>query len=221
MNKISDRLKYIFSQIPPCEYFADIGCDHGYISLLMLQSKKCQKLVYSDISAPSLKKAETLLKDYTNAKSVCCEGLQKIDTDISCALIAGMGGENIISILQNGFLPPTLVLQPMKNADKLRVFLNTKGYFLQKDIIFKAEDKFYSLIIAEKGREQLTGEQIEYGKDNLNNPSGDFLEYLASQIVSKKKILNGLVGQKRTEYALNLQKEISLYERLRVMGDSK
>ena len=129
MNKISDRLEFIFSQIPTCDYFADIGCDHGYISYLMLKNKKCNKLTYSDISAPSLQKAILLLSEYENAKPVCCSGLEKIDRDVDCVLIAGMGGENIISILQNGFLPKTLVLQPMKNIDKLRVFLNKNGYF--------------------------------------------------------------------------------------------
>lgn len=217
MNKISSRLQFIFSQIPPCNYFADIGCDHGYISYLMLDSKKCSKLTYTDVSAPSLQKAKDLLCSFNNAKPVCCDGLTKVDTDIDCALIAGMGGENIISILQNGFLPPTLVLQPMKNTDKLRTFLNQNGYYLKKDFIFKAENKFYTLIIAERGSEVLTSEQIEYGKDNLTNPSKDFLEYLSEQIKSKQKILKGLSGEKFLQYEQIIQKELALYERLRTL----
>ena len=183
----------------------------------MLESKKCQKLTYTDVSAPSLQKAKNLLCGFSNAKPVCCDGLTKVDTDIDCALIAGMGGENIISILQNGFLPPTLVLQPMKNTDKLRVFLNTNGYFLKKDFIFKAENKFYTLILATKGTEVLTEEQIEYGKDNISKPSKDFLEYLSNQIKSKQKILKGLVGENYLNYEKIIQKEISLYERLRTL----
>lgn len=221
MNKISDRLKFIFSHIPNCDYFADIGCDHGYISQLMLEQNKCKKLVYSDISAPSLQKAQKLLCGYENAKPVCCSGLEKIDNTVDCVLIAGMGGENIISILQNGFLPKTLVLQPMKNTDKLRVYLNKNGYFLQKDFIFKAENKFYNLLIAVKGSQVLSQEEIEYGVDNLKNPSKDFIEYLGLQIESKQKILTGLSNQKQIDFAQQLDKEISFYERLRVKASSK
>ena len=93
MNKISQRLNIIFSHIPNCQKFADVGCDHGYISLKMLQNFKCKSLIFSDVSAPSLEKATTLLADYKNAKGILCDGLDKVDTDCDCVLIAGMGGE--------------------------------------------------------------------------------------------------------------------------------
>ena len=188
MIKISQRLNIIFSHIPNCNKFADIGCDHGYISYKMLTQKKCNSLIFSDISYPSLQKAEKLLKEFSNCKGVCCAGLEKIDADTDTVLIAGMGGENIITILEQGFLPKQLILQPMKNTDKLRVFLNKNGYFLQKDFIFKAEDKFYNLILAQFGKETLTKEQIKYGKTNLLSPSADFLEYLQKEIETKQKI---------------------------------
>jgi len=218
LNKISYRLQVVFSNIPKCKSFADIGCDHGYISYLMLKENKCETLTYSDVSAPSLQKAKLLLKDFPNATGVCCNGLEKIDREVDCVLIAGMGGENVISILENSFLPPTLVLQPMKNIDKLRVYLNKSGYFLKKDYIFKAEGKFYNLILAEKGSEVLSEQEIEYGKDNLSNPSKDFLEYLEKSIEKKQEILSGLEGENYQTYKQKLNEEISLYERLRTKG---
>ncbi|MBQ4098436.1 MAG: SAM-dependent methyltransferase, partial [Clostridia bacterium] len=35
------RLEEIFSVIPKCEVFADIGCDHGLMTKAMLVSGKC------------------------------------------------------------------------------------------------------------------------------------------------------------------------------------
>ncbi len=221
MIKISDRLNFIFSHIPTCKFFADVGCDHGYISYLMLEQKKCEKLVYSDISAPSLQKAQALLKDYKNATAVVCDGLEKVDRNIDCALIAGMGGENVIHILQQGFLPPTLILQPMKNTNKLREFLNINGYLLQKDFVFFAEDKYYDLLVAVKGKEKLTKQQIEYGKDNILNPQADFLNYLSLQIQKKQKILLELTGSIKDEFNKALKKEKTLYERLRIKRGDK
>lgn len=216
MIKISSRIQTIFSNIPNCEKFADVGCDHGYTSKLMLDSNKCSSVVYSDISAPSLKKAEQLLKDYKNAKAVCCNGLEKVDTDCDCVLISGMGGENIIQILQEGFFPQRVVLQPMKNTDKLRKFLIQNSYMIERDFIFKAEDKFYNLIVAIRGVQELSAQQISYGKDNLENPSEDFLEYLEIQLNKNKKILEGLVGEEREKLQEKISEEKALYERLRV-----
>ena len=64
---MTDRLKRIFEEIPPCSSFADVGCDHGYIAEKMLESGKCNHVIISDISAPSLKKAEKLLKRYIDS----------------------------------------------------------------------------------------------------------------------------------------------------------
>jgi tRNA (adenine22-N1)-methyltransferase len=167
------------------------------------------------VSAPSLEKATTLLADYKNAKGILCDGLDKVDTDCDCVLIAGMGGENIIGILHNGFLPKTLVLQPMKNVDKLRVFLIEKGYKIEKDFLFKAESKFYNLIVATLGQDSLTQEEIIYGRDNLKNPTKDFLEFLKNKINKNKEILGGLSGEKFATINDQVARELALYERLR------
>ena len=54
---MTKRLEEIFSVLPSSEIFADIGCDHGYISKQMLDSGKANKVLFADISAKSLKKA--------------------------------------------------------------------------------------------------------------------------------------------------------------------
>ena len=216
---MTKRLQTILDELSPCETFADVGCDHGYIAESMLKSGKCKFAYVTDISEKCLNKAvELLSKNYDGKfKSIVTDGLKNVPK-VDQVLIAGMGGENICEILDNAdFLPERMVLQPMKNTDKLRTFLNQNGYYLKKDFIFKAENKFYTLIIAELGSEVLTSEQIEYGKDNLTNPSKDFLEYLSEQIKSKQKILKGLSGEKYLQYEQIIQKELALYERLRTL----
>ena len=62
---MTNRLNQIFSVLPSCEVFADIGCDHGYVAKAMLDSGKCKKVIVSDISEKCLFKATTLLQFYT------------------------------------------------------------------------------------------------------------------------------------------------------------
>ena len=131
--KNTRRLRVLCGELRPCARFADVGCDHGYCTQYMLERNLCRTAVISDISAGSLHKAETLLAPYIaegRVRSVCCAGLSDIPRDTDEVLIAGMGGEEIVSILEEGFLPPVLVLQPMKNAPKLRRFLLERGYAL-------------------------------------------------------------------------------------------
>ena len=167
---MTKRLEIIFDNLPACKVFADIGCDHGYIAKAMIENGKCQKFIVADISKSCLNKAENLLKDYINSgvgQSVVSNGFEKV-SECDLALIAGMGGEEIIGIINRAkCLPRTLVLQPMKNVDKVRELLVEKGYEIQKDFVFFASGKFYDLIVASVGKDHLTQDEIYFGRTNL------------------------------------------------------
>lgn len=214
---MKQRFERIFSVIPECSTFADVGCDHGIISFEMLKKSKCAKLYYGDVSAPSLKKAEKLLSRFgEKAVGIHCDGLKNFPP-CDCVLIAGMGGENIIDIIDCApFYPQTFVLQPMKNGDKVRRKLLEKGYFLSRDFKFFAENRYYDLMVAQKGEGVLTEEETLYGKDNVNFPSDDFLGFLKEEIAEKERISTLLTENKREEYLKKLEEEKELYERLRI-----
>lgn len=189
---MTDRLNEIYSALPECKVFADIGCDHGYVAKAMLDGKKCREVIISDVSAKCLEKAEKLLYAYIKAgkaRSVVSDGFEKIDL-CDLALIAGMGGEEIIKIISNAkSLPDNLVLQPMKNVDKVRKFVVEKGYKIEKDYVFKAEDKFYDLILIKKGRDVLTDEEIEFGRTNIILRQTAFIERILLEIKKCEKLL--------------------------------
>jgi tRNA (adenine22-N1)-methyltransferase len=196
-----NRLKEIYSVIPACSIFADIGCDHGYIAKAMLDGEKCEKVIIADISASCLKKAEDLLADYVSngrAQSKVSDGFSKIEY-CTVALIAGMGGEEIVHILDKAkCLPERLVLQPMKNCDKVRCRVVELGYKIEKDFVFKAGGKFYDLLVLEKGKDSLTEEEIEFGRTNLFEKNADFIEMIKQRIDKYQEYLVGIPdGEKR------------------------
>lgn len=178
---MTERLKRIFDIIPVSQVFADIGCDHGYIAKAVIESGKAQRVIVSDISAKCLSKAQTLLYPYIqngSAVSVVSDGFEKVG-ECDTALIAGMGGEEIVSIIEKAtVLPQRLILQPMKNCDKVRKKAVELGYKIIKDFMFKAGGKFYDLIYLEKGKDFLTEEQAEFGKDNILGNNPDFKEMI-------------------------------------------
>lgn len=184
--KMTKRLAVLCGELEKCDLFADVGCDHGYCSEYMLENGLCRKAQFSDISAKSLKKAETLLAPYIEreeAVAIVCSGLEKIDRATELVLIAGMGGEEIVKILKDGFFPDKLLLQPMKNADKVRLFLLSNGYSIVKDYTFYADGKFYDIVKAQRGvSERYTEDMLRFGRDNLERPRRDFLRKIEKDI---------------------------------------
>ena len=211
---MTERQKIIFSAIPTCEVFADVGCDHGYIAKSMITSKKCNKVIISDISAKCLSKAEKLLANELangTAVKVVSDGLKDIPY-ADTVLIAGMGGQEIISIIKSApFYPEKLILQPMKNTDLVRVEAVKLGYKIIKDFVFLSSGIFYDLIILEKGDDNLSQEEIEFGRTNIKDRHEDFIKKIKWQIQKiKGYIESGKLSQSDT---LKMQERIKNLEK--------
>ena len=188
----SVRLSKLVSLIPSCDLLADVGCDHGYVGIQALRLGKAKRVAFADISRPSLNKAKSNCpQEYDSVVSFHCQdGLGAINAD--CAIIAGMGGLEIISILQSAmYLPGKLVLQPMRNQRDVRVYL-TADYEIDTDIKF-FDGKYYDVIVCKKSDKptQLTTLELEFGKSNLIEPSKDFVNFLQLELKKLNKILEG------------------------------
>lgn len=186
-----ERINKLCTYLHKCKTFADVACDHGYVAEYMLKNGLCESAIVSDISEKCLKKAQMLLSQYISAgkcRAVCCDGLKEIDEETDCVMIAGIGGEEIIKILNEGFIPKSFVFQPMKNAEALREYLLRSDCLIETDDIFSDGKKYYFVIKGRKGQAQkYTDEQVLYGKDSLKNPI--FYEYLRIELNKKKSYL--------------------------------
>ena len=91
MNE-TPRVAALVSELAPCASLADVGCDHGYATAYALRSGLCGRAYACDVSAASLKKAETLLQEEIAAGRcvpVCTDGLDGVsDADCVQALCA-------------------------------------------------------------------------------------------------------------------------------------
>lgn len=196
---MKQRLQRIFDLIEPTQSFADVGCDHGFIAKSVIESGKSKRVTISDLSLPSLQKAEKLLKKHIlsgEVTSVCCDGLKGVCPDTQTVLIAGMGGEEIIKILtESPFLPPVLILQPMKNVDKVRKKLFELGYGITRDFIFFTK-RYYNVIVAKMGQKVMPYNEFEFifGRDNLSNRTEDFKNYLKREIAITERYAKSVVS---------------------------
>ena len=175
---MTERIATVCAQLKACRVFADIGCDHGFMTGYMFEHELCERAYISDISAGSLKKAERLLRKYVlsgRCIPVVANGLEGIKEACDEVLIAGMGGTEIVEILEKYPLPSRFVLQPMKNSEKVRAHLIERGASIERDFTF-GEGKFYDLITgAATGGSKYSERELLYGRDNLKSPTLSFL----------------------------------------------
>lgn len=155
---LDKRLSAAVNMLPPCDCVADIGCDHGRSSVALLQQRRCNRVIATDISAPSLKKAQRLcsvtgLLDRVSLR--LGDGFECIAPDeAQAALILGMGGELIAAMLQRGQSVAqglsAIVMQPMRGQEELRRWLYENCYHITKDRVIEDGRRFYQVFCAKK-----------------------------------------------------------------------
>lgn len=134
--KLSKRLSAIASLIPSSGGVIDVGTDHGFIPVWLLQNGHKGKVLATDINPEPLENAINTAIEYGLVNDISfhlCDGLKGVcDKEFHNIVIAGMGGETIIDILSCALwtsLPDrTLILQPMTKSDELRRWLSNNLY---------------------------------------------------------------------------------------------
>lgn len=149
------RLKAVADMMNNCKKAADIGCDHGRLSVALIRMGKAKSVIASDISEPSLQKARILadkcrLSDKIEVR--VSDGLSHLceSDNVDTIIIAGMGGELISSILSSGEAvskaAKQIILQPMGGVEELRKFIAKYGYeIFDETLVFDAK-RYYQII---------------------------------------------------------------------------
>ncbi len=198
---LSTRLENIVTLCDNVSTIADIGCDHGYVSAELILSNKCDRVVATDISERSLNKAIRFC-DSLNINSYISfregDGFNVIykSDKVKQAVIAGMGGMEIIKILENKKINlKNFVLQPMRDVVKLRQYLIDNHYKILYDYLVFEDGIYYNIIKVTKGFNNLKPMEIYFGKDNFDWNTEVFKEYLKSEKQKLEELnqkLNGL-----------------------------
>ena len=114
-------------------------------------------MIASDVSAPSLEKARTLLAAKglgDRAKTVVCDGLAGIDVPADAIVIAGMGAEMILRIVREGIERignAALIVQSNVDLPMLRCGLGEMGFAVEREVYVRAAGRRYVTMLARKG----------------------------------------------------------------------
>lgn len=161
--KLSGRLAAAASLIPNHKVIADIGTDHGYIPVYMCQEGRCPKAIAADIMPGPLQAAVTHVRQSGLADRIDCrlgDGLTCIQTgEADGAVICGMGGPLIVSILQASPVVwqemEFLVLQPQSDSGAVRQYLYEAGWHIEAEEMLVEDGRLYEMMRAVPGREAM------------------------------------------------------------------
>jgi len=194
--RVGKRLEKVLSLLEKdIPLLADIGTDHGYLALCAITQKNAQLVYASDISKDSLLKAQELAVKYNlqdRIKCIVSDGFKNLKSiHINTAVIAGMGGNEIVKILQqleDKKAVDYFILQPMQDVEVLREYLLSEGFVITHDEIVEDKGKFYSIIKCKyDGNVKVYNlEDIVIGMTDKKEKGQDFLKFVEQSIEKLK-----------------------------------
>lgn len=206
---LTPRLRAAADLTPPGTRLADVGTDHAYLPAYLLGKGRIASAIGTDLRPGPLERARQTAERYGLEERVqlrLCDGLAAVDAgEVDTVVVAGMGGETILSILEAApwSLDKVCILQPMSAAEELRAGLDRLGAAIVKETLVREGRTLYLLLLldgrrTEKGSaltpaEQYAGTVAAHGDDPL------WPEYLARSVRRAERALAGLARSQRPE----------------------
>lgn len=198
---LSERLRTIANLVPINTIIADIGTDHGYIPVYLIENKIAKKAIGTDISRNSLEKIIQFVKLKGLEESIDIrlgDGFEVLKPfEIDTVIIAGMGGMLIKEILDNHkSITNTItnfILQPNIASEELREYLYKNNFLICDEKLVKESDKYYEIIYAKRGKAYLKDDiYLEIGEKLISNQDPLLKEFIEHKIILIKNIIEKL-----------------------------
>lgn len=211
---LSIRLQMNADLVPEESRVADIGCDHGYVSIYLAEKKKCPKIIAMDVNKGPLSIAERNIRQAGLDRTIECRlsnGMERLfPGEIDTVLIAGMGGMLVCQILQGNpdvlAQIQTLVLQAQSDIRQVRKLLPALGFFIEEEAVCQDAGKYYLAIRAVRGTDTIPYTEAEYTYGRLlpQRRDGTYRSYL----LAKKAKLEQLKDQLKKKNTPNTEARI-------------
>lgn len=177
---LKGRLKLIADKVPKCNVLADIGTDHAYIPIYLVQNGVCQKAIASDVKIGPVKMASNNISLYKLSEKIetrLGNGLDTIEiNEADSIIIAGMGGTLLTELLEANkpktVNADTLVLQPMNDLHVVRKWLYDNAFEIYDEEMVAEGPKMYFVLSA-----KFSGNKKQYS---------DFELYVGQRLIEKK-----------------------------------
>ncbi len=218
--KLSKRMQTVAGMVEG-DAVADIGCDHAFVSIYLVQAGLAKKVIAMDVKNGPVDIAKNNIATYGMTDKIevrLSNGFQKLHVgEADCAVIAGMGGLLMIDILEKGHKHLehgiNLVLQPQSDIPLVRKYLLDNGYAIEDEEMLIEDGKYYTAI---KAKHLLISElayndvELWYGRKLLEKKDVTLKQYLQDEYEANKQLLkklNNIDTDKSKERIVEIQQE--------------
>ena len=218
MIKLSKRLLAIANLIDDNSKVADIGCDHGLVSIYLAMNKQNISIIASDINQNALDNAiKNINKYHLEDKIKVClsNGLNNINDEIDTIIISGMGGHTIIDILTNNQeklnTVNNIIIQSNNDIEYVRRKIVKLGYYISKEKLILDKNIYYTVILFTKGKKKYTNKEYYFGPILLKENSKIFIERKNKEYTKLVNIKNN-IPKRKLLIRLKILKELHMYK---------
>ena len=183
---ISARLRACCNLIFPGNRVADIGTDHGYLGIWLLQQGLARSVIAADIVPGPLSAAKVNAEKFgitDNMEFYLSDGLQSVPRDFDVMVCAGMGGDTMISILSAApwmrDAKYRMVLQCQSKTPMLRRYLTENGWRITEETVLQDGRFLYTVmeVYYQPDYPRLTAGECYFPPALLENPSTFTAQY--------------------------------------------
>ena len=154
--ELSKRLEAVASLADPGGIVADVGCDHGYVGIWLIQQKFFSKVIAMDVRPGPLEAARKNIQLYQVEDQIeirLSDGVDMLSQgEADCMICAGMGGALTCRILNHHLKKvramKQVILQPQSEIHLVRKFLRTNGFRILREEIVMEDGKYYPMMKA-------------------------------------------------------------------------
>ena len=162
-KRIPKRMLAIANLVDNSKVLADVGCDHAYISINLLEKGKVERIIASDLREGPLNIARDNIRLYgfeDRIETRLCAGLCGYEAgEVDTILISGMGGMLVKEILSESIdvvkMADTLILEPQSDLRVVRAYLKDIGFEIIDEDMLNEGGKYYQIIKAVKSKERI------------------------------------------------------------------
>ncbi len=150
---LSKRLQACCQYVAPGQRVADIGCDHGYTSIYLLQHNIARSVIAADINEMPLQSAMRNAEKFGVREQMqfyLSDGVRNIPRDFDAMICAGMGADTMISILEAAPWLKCgqykLILQCQSKIPMLRQYLSDNGWLIHRETVLRDGKFLYTVM---------------------------------------------------------------------------
>jgi tRNA (adenine22-N1)-methyltransferase len=207
--QLSERLRLVAEFVTEGYTVADIGTDHGYVPIWLVENGRVPKALAMDIGKGPLQHAKEHIAEcgyQDKIETRLSDGLKELkENEADSVVIAGMGGSLIAGILKDGKevlkTVKELILSPHTEIHLVRHYLIENGYEIIREQMVYDMGKYYTVMKAvhteDKNIKKIYDENeynYIYGMILIREKDSVFMEFIKNE---KEKLLTVLENLKK------------------------